>query len=179
MGRCRSHESMEYREKIMEALCANKRIVNLLTPESYRENGEVIHPAKLQYKFIMPCQLVEGTLTEKGRYLGFDLSIYPNKTNIVYKSLQLDFFILCENDPTILRFMDPDIPNHYRLWHDLVICELDEMFCGENYVDVGVGRWQFVANIPKTINYQRELPYIERIFSVKIDDWIDGEIYGK
>ncbi len=177
MGRCRSHESMEYREAIMNALCENERIVRLMNPQKCRDKGELVRPQELPYKYIMPYELIPGTLTETGRYLSFDLSIYPNGYNTTYKNLQVDFFLLAHD--SILTCPDLDMPGRERFWADLVICELDEMFCGDNPVNIGVGKFEFVSNVPKVINYARELPFLERVFSIIVYDFMDGKKYGK
>lgn len=177
MGRCRSHESMEYREIIMNELCSNDRIVRLINPAKYYDKETLIKPQKLPYKYIMPYELIPGTQTEAGRYLSFDISIYPNGYNTTYKNLQLDFFLLAHN--SMLTCPDLDMPGLTRFWADLMICELDEMFLGDHPVDIGVGKFEFLSNVPKVINYAREIPFLERIFSVIIYDFMDGKKYGK
>ena len=61
MGRARSHEFMEYVSVIMNAICENERLVELLTPDekleglSSEEKKEIFKKAKqyLPYKYLI------------------------------------------------------------------------------------------------------------------------------
>ena len=203
MGRARSHEFMEYVSVIMNAICENERLVELLTPDeqleglSIIEKKEVFKKAKqyLPYKYLLPYELVTSTLTERERFLGFEISATYDDRQKVYKDMTIDFFVVCHQE--LIKYPDLDMKGYYRRWYDLVVCELDEMFCGDNKEDVfnkdgklvkaksleqgeiGVGKMVLKSNEPYFVSYAREIPYKGRHVECRILDWYSGDKYGK
>ncbi len=174
MGRCRSHEFMEYRGRIMDSICTNERLIRLLTPDDF---NELISPSDLPYKFVFPYELITGTQTKKQRFIGFDISAKPNVFNHTFKDMVLDFFIIC--DENLIAYPDPDIKGYTRCWYDLVVCELEEMFLGDNPIDIGVGKFEFKSNEPYFVSYAREIPFKGRTWSIEVNEWMNGKKYGK
>ena len=180
MGRARSHEFMEYVSVIMNSICENERLVRLLTPET----EEVPKNPKqyLPYKYLLPYELVTKTLTERARFLGFEISASYDDRQKVYKDMTIDFFVISHQD--LIKYPDPDMPGYNRRWYDLVVCELDDMFCGdgENSFksgDLGIGKITMKSNQPYFVSYAREIPYKGRTISFKLDEWCNGKKYGK
>lgn len=202
MGRARSHEFMEYVSVIMNAICENERLVELLTPDeqleglSIKEKKEVFKKAKqyLPYKYLLPYELVTGTLTERARFLGFEISATYDDRQKIYKNITIDFFVISHQE--LIQYKDPDMKGYYRRWYDLVVCELDDMFCGDNKEikdengkliksesiklgEIGVGKMVLKSNEPYFVSYAREIPYKGRTIQMVIQDFQDGKKYGK
>lgn len=202
MGRARSHEFMEYVSVIMNAICENERLVELLTPDeqleglSIKEKKEVFKKAKqyLPYKYLLPYELVTGTLTERARFLGFEISATYDDRQKIYKNITIDFFVISHQE--LIQYKDPDMKGYYRRWYDLVVCELDDMFCGDNKEikdengrliksesiklgEIGVGKMILKSNEPYFVSYAREIPYKGRTVQMVIQDFQDGKKYGK
>lgn len=171
MGRCRSHEFMEYRMRVIDEICKNERLVRLLSPT------EDTLPSDLPYNIVYPYELVSGIATERKRALGFDISSSEYAKNPIYKELTLEFFVICHRDQ--IKYPDPDFPGHYRCWFDLVVCELDEMLCGDRAIDIGVGELKLTKNEPYFVSYAREIPYKGRTLEFTVKDFVKGEKYGK
>lgn len=202
MGRARSHEFMEYVSVIMNKICENERLVRLLTPDeklkglSEAEQREVLKKAKqyLPYDYVLPYELVTSTLTERERFLGFEISATYDEKQKVYKDMAIDFFVVCHQEK--IKYKDPDMKGYYRRWYDLVVCELDDMFCGDNKEtkdkdgklikteslplgEIGVGKMVLKTNEPYFVSYAREIPYKGRHLEFRILDWVKGDKYGK
>lgn len=190
MGRARSHEFMECVSTIMNAICENKRLVRLLTPDekleglSETEQEKVIKKAKqyLPYDYLLPYELVTTTLTERERFLGFEVSATYDEKQKVYKDMTIDFFVVCHQEK--IKYKDPDMKGYYRRWYDLVVCELDEMFCGDdknaiNINGIGVGKMKLVSNEPYFVSYAREIPYKGRTLTFSTQNWYNGRKYGR
>ena len=202
MGRARSHEFMEYVSVIMNAICENERLVELLTPDekleglSSEEKKEIFKKAKqyLPYKYLLPYELVTGTLTERARFLGFEISATYDDRQKIYKNMTIDFFVISHQE--LIQYKDPDMKGYYRRWYDLVVCELDDMFCGDNKEikdengklikseslklgEIGVGKIVLKSNEPYFVSYAREIPYKGRTIQMVVQDFQDGKKYGK
>ena len=202
MGRVRSHEFMEYVSVIMNAICENERLVELLTPDekleglSSEEKKEIFKKAKqyLPYKYLLPYELVTGTLTERARFLGFEISATYDDRQKIYKNMTIDFFVISHQE--LIQYKDPDMKGYYRRWYDLVVCELDDMFCGDNKEikdengkfikseslklgEIGVGKIVLKSNEPYFVSYAREIPYKGRTIQMVVQDFQDGKKYGK
>lgn len=190
MGRARSHEFMEYVSVIMNKICENERLVRLLTPDEKLEGlseaaqREVLKKAKqyLPYDYVLPYELVTSTLTERERFLGFEISATYDERQKVYKDMTIDFFAVCHQEK--IKYKDPDMKGYYRRWYDLVVCELDDMFCGNGEKaialgEIGVGKMILKTNEPYFVSYAREIPYKGRHLEFRILDWIKGDKYGK
>lgn len=180
MGRARSHEFMEYVSVIMNKICENERLVRLLTPD----DEEVPKNPKqyLPYKYVLPYELVTSTLTEQGRFLGFEISSAYDDRQKVYKDMTIDFFVICHRDK--IKYPDPDMKGYYRRWYDLVVCELDDMFCGDGdkaigIGEIGVGKMVMKSNEPYFVSYAREIPMKGRTIQMVVKDFYDGKKYGK
>lgn len=183
----RSYEIKELRRKIMNLICENETLVRLLVPEEKGKDGKWINPfddedfdptEELPYKYLMPYELVTGTLTEKGRYLGFDVSIIIDPKNHVFKDMTINFFVISEQ--TLIPYNEGIIDgsrNGYKsCWYDLVTCELDTMFSGTN--QLGVGKMELVQNDPYFVSYAREIPYKGRTLTFKVLDYTDATTHG-
>lgn len=193
MGRARSAEFMEYVSVIMNAICKNDRLVRLLTPD---EEEVPKNPKQyLPYKYLLPYELVTGTLTERARFLGFEISATYDDRQKVYKDMTIDFFVVSHQE--LINYPDPDMPGYYRRWYDLVVCELDDMFCSDNKEtrnvetgklikaeslksgEIGIDKMVMKTNEPYFVSYAREIPYKGRHLEFKLNDFVKGDKYGK
>lgn len=182
----RSYEIKEFRRKIMDLICENETLVRLLIPEK-KENGKWVNPfddedfdpsEELPYKYLMPYELVTGTLIEKGRYLGFDISTSVDPRNNVYKDMTINFFVISEQTlvPYNEGIIDKSRNGYKSCWYDLVTCELDTMFSGTN--KLGVGKMTLISNDPYFVSYAREIPYKGRTLTFKVLDYMDSTTHG-
>lgn len=185
MGWKRSHEIIEYKEKIINAICNNPKLVRLLAPDAISNIDDEDFDAfeTISYKYLLPYTFIPGTQTEVGRYLMFSPIFSSNNKNKTLKNMTITFTIICHN--SIIRYDDkklyPERKGHYSCWWDLVLCELDEIFCGEesDKLDFGVGKFEISYIKDADISYAREIPYIGIEVTIKNKDFTDGYSYGK
>lgn len=180
MGKSRSYEFMEYRSAIMNECCDmdnRNRLVRLITPDDIAMDDDYDPAEILPYKYLMPYKYIAGTQVEKERYLCFDISCEPSYGNTTYKNMIINFYIICHRD--IIKYPDLDMKGYFRCWYDLVTCELDEMLCGDNPLDIGIGKFELQVNEPYKIDYEREIPMVGRHLVFSNFDWTSGKHYGK
>ena len=159
MGKARSYEIIEYRNKILREICKSEELVKLLGCEN-EEYPEDIIP----YKWSYPHEFIPETITKTERYINFDVSATLDTHNNTYKDLTIYFFVLCHED--VVRYKG-------GLWYDRVVCELDEIFCENNIL--GVGRTYLVSNTP----YCPQQKFKGRLLKFVVKDFNNGLKYGK
>ncbi|MBQ0036425.1 MAG: hypothetical protein KBT35_05865 [Firmicutes bacterium] len=183
MARCRSYENIEYKEKILDAICSNEKLVRLLTPDNINIDEDFDPTEVLPFKYLMPYDLIVGTQTEVNRYISFDVKSSRDLRNKVLKNMTITFNIICHN--TLIKYNDflayKDRKGHYSCWWDWVICELDEMFCGERGIDLefGIGKFEIVNNEPYFVSYAREIPFSGRTLTIVCKEFTSLDKYGK
>lgn len=183
MGWKRSHEVIEYKEKIINSICNNPNLVRLLTPDSIDIDEDYDSLESLPYKYLLPYNYVPDTQTEVGRFLMFTPTFSSYNRNKTLKNMTITFTILSHN--SIIQYDDkrvyPERKGHHSCWWDLVLCELDEMFCGEDFekLDFGVGKFEITHIREAEISYAREIPYVGIEVTIKNKDFTDGFSYGK
>lgn len=161
MGKSRSYEIKEYRNKILIEICKSEKLVKLLGLEN-EEYPEDILP----YKYIFPHEYIPDTITETRRFINFEISASIDKMNNVFKELTIYFFILCHKE------VSRDSKNG-GMWYDTVACELDNIFCESDIL--GIGKTTLVCNDP----YKPDKEHIGRILIFKVKDFNNGLKYGK
>ncbi len=158
MGRGRSHEIIEYRNKIMNFLLTSEDIVSLMETTLDRAIDD------LSYKRIFPHERVPGTITDTNKYINFEISAVYDKENKVYKDLTVYFFIFCHM--AVERTTK-------GLWYDRVVEEIDEIFGDKNVL--GIGKMVLLQNVPYTPKEEFE----GRMITFKTKDFTNGSRYGK
>ncbi len=159
MGKARSYEIKEYRNKIFQEICKSKNLVKLLGCEN-EEYPEDIIP----YKWVYPHEFVPETITKTERFINFDISATIDAKNNTYKDLLIYFFVVCHED--VVRYKG-------ALWYDTVTCELDNIFCEKNVL--GVGNTYLISNVP----YCPRIKFKGRLLKFMVKDFNNGLKNGK
>ena len=159
MGKSRSYEIKEYRNKIFQAICKSKELVKLLGCEN-EEHPEDILP----YKWVFPHEFIPETITKTERYINFEISATLDSRNNTYKDLTIYFFVLCHEN--VVRYKG-------GLWYDSVVCELDNIFCENNIL--GVGKTYLISNVP----YFPQNKFKGRLLKFSVMDFNNGLKNGK
>ena len=163
MGKARSYEIIEYRNKIMTEICASEDIVKLLGCENEELPDEVI-----PYKWSFPHEYIPDTITQTDRFINFEISATIDSRNNVYKDLTIYFFVVCHEDA--IRYKEDGVT---YLWYDKATCELDNIFCEKNVL--GVGETVLVSNVP----YCPQQKFKGRLLKFIVKDFNNGLKYGK
>ena len=159
MGKARSYEIIEYRNKIMAQICMSKELVKLLGCED-EEYPEDILP----YKWVFPHEHIPETITKTERFLNFEISATLDTRNNVYKDLTIYFFVVCHEN--VIRYKG-------SLWYDKVTCELDNIFSEKNIL--GVGQTMLLSNKP----YCPQQKFKGRLLTFIVKDFNNGLKNGK
>lgn len=159
MGKARSYEIIEYRNKIFRAICMSDKLCKLLDC-SADENPEDVLP----WKRVYPLEFIPDTITETKKYVCFDIAAALDDRNNAYKDLSIYFFISCHQE--VIRYKG-------GLWCDEVVCELDNIFCENNIL--GVGRTYLLTNLP----YTPQDKFKGRVLKFTVKDFNNGLKYGK
>ena len=93
MGKAKSYEIIEYRRKIIDAICESPELVKLLGEEKAKDPEDAI-----LWKWVFPHEFIPETITETNRYINFEISATIDSKNNVYKDLTIYFFILSHQD---------------------------------------------------------------------------------
>ena len=82
MGKSRSYEIKEYRNKIMVEICKSEKLITLLglADEEYPEDV-------LPYKYVFPHEYIPDTITKTERFINFEIKATIDPRNNVYKDL--------------------------------------------------------------------------------------------
>lgn len=163
MGKARSYEIVEYRKKIMTAICKSKELIKLLGCENEKYPEDII-----PYKWSFPHEYIPDTITETDRFINFEISATLDSRNNVYKDLLIYFFVVCHEN--VIKYKDNGI--NY-LWYDKVTCELDNMFSEKNVF--GVGETNLISNTP----YCPQNKFKGRLLKFSVKDFYNGLKYGK
>lgn len=161
MGKSRSYEIKEYRQKIMMELCKSEKIIELfdLQDEEYPEDI-------IPYHYSYPHEYIPETITETRKFINFEISASIDMKNNVFKDLTILFFVLCH------KGVSRDFENG-GMWYDTAACELDNIFCEKNIL--GIGETILVYNQP----YKPSNEHIGRVLTFKVKDFNNGLKYGK
>jgi len=158
MGKGRSYEVIEFRNKITSAILKNKEIVELLGFDANTDVEEIL------YKRIFPHEYIPDTLKEATKYINFDIETTLDPFNNVFNNITIQFFLLAHDG--VLR-------TSKGLWYDRVACQLDDMFTESNLF--GVGKIMLVGN-------GRYVPTKDirgRVLTFTVKDFTNGKKYGK
>lgn len=163
MGKGRSYERIEYRKKILNALCTNDEIIKLLG-----ENEERYPEDTLPFSKIYPHEYIPETITKTKRFINFDFRTDLNGVNRVLKDMTIWFWVVCHQDVV------PYVENgELYLWYDKVVCALDELFSDNNIL--GIGKTWLVTTAP----YYPQQKFKGVVATFKVYDFYDGRKYGK
>lgn len=163
VGKSRSYEIIEYRKIIERQICTSTEIIKLLGCEN-EEYPEDIIPKK--YSF--PHEYIPGTQEKTKRFINYEISAIIDPRNNTFKDLTIYFFISCHED--IIKYEEK---GRTYLWYDLVVCELDNIFCEKNVL--GVGKTTLASNVP----YCPQQKYKGRLLKFVVKDFNNGLKYGK
>lgn len=174
MGKTRSYEIKEYRQKIMDILCESDRVCTLLGVDK----KEAYHLLPFHKSF--PHEWIPDVQTQTDRFINFEISATKNVINDVFKDITIYFFVVCHKD--IARWKD-DFNDEYDddivdLWYDEATCALDDIFNDKRTDDLGfgiVGTMELISNKP----YVPQEKYRGRILTFKVRDFENGKKYGK
>lgn len=163
IGKSRSYEIIEYRKLIERQICTSSEIIKLLGCEN-EEYPEDIIP----YKYSFPHEYIPGTQDKTNRFINYEISANIDSRNNTFKDLTIYFFISCHED--IIRYEEND---RTYLWYDLVVCELDNIFCENNVL--GIGKTNLINNNP----YCPQQKYKGRLLKFVVKDFNNGLKNGK
>lgn len=147
----------------MDQICRSKELIKLLG-EADVEYPEDIIP----YKWSHPHEYIPGTITETDRFINFELSASIDSRNNMYKDLTVYFYVVCHQDA--IQYKEK---GRTYLWYDKAVCELDNIFSGNNIL--GIGTTTLVSNIP----YFPQKEFKGRLLKFVVKDFNDGAKYGK
>lgn len=161
MGKSRSYEIKEYRNKILTEICKSEKLVKLLGFED-EEYPEDILP----YKYIFPHEYVPDTITKTDRFINFEISATIDNRNNVFKDMTIYIFVVGHEDVVKDK-------KYGGLWYDTATCELDNIFCENNIL--GVGETTLVSNKP----YCPQQKFKGRLLTFVVKDFNNGLKNGK
>lgn len=156
MGKSRSYEVIEYRNKIISSLISSPKVLNLFDT-SYEDSASLI------YSKIFPYENIPEVITKQERCICFDLRTTLDNFNPTYNDITIWFFIFCHKDVT----RTPE-----GLWYDCMVCALDEIFGGKNIL--GVGTTELKQNTPYVPNTE----FKGRMLTFVVKDFTDGKKNG-
>lgn len=162
MGRARSHEIINYRNKIMDNICKSKELIKLLGCEDERHPEDVI-----PYNKSFPHEFIPEVITGTERFVNYEISATLDSKNNVYKDLTIYFFVMCHEEA--IKYYEN---GRAFLWYDKVTCELDEIFCDGNWL--GVGETRLISNNPYTPHQK----FKGRLLKFVVKDFNNGKRYG-
>ena len=163
MGKARSYEIIEYRKKIMDEICQSPELVKLLGCENEEYPEDVI-----PYNFSFPHEYIPETINETKRFINYEISATIDPRNNVFKDLTVYFFVLCHED--VIQYKEKE---RTYLWHDKVVCELDNIFSEKNIL--GIDEMMLVSNVP----YCPQQKFKGRLLKFVVKDFNNGLKYGK
>lgn len=161
MGKSRSYEVKEYRNKIFVEICKSEKLIQLLglANEEYPEDI-------LPYKYVFPHEYIPETITKTDRFINFEISATIDSQNNVFKDMTIYIFVVGHED--VVRDKD-----YGGLWYDTATCELDNIFCENNIL--GVGKTTLVSNKP----YCPQQKFKGRLLTFIVKDFNNGLKNGK
>lgn len=163
MGKSRSYEIIEYRNKIFNEICKSKELVKLLGCEGQKDLDLLI-----PYKYSYPHEFIPETIKKTERYINFEISATIDPRNNVFKDLIIYFFVMCHED--VIQYEDN---SRKYLWYDKATCELDNLFCEKNVL--GIGKTFLTSNVP----YSPQNKFKGRLLKFEVKDFNNGLKYGK
>lgn len=163
MGKSRSYEIIEYRNKIMMEICKSEELVKLLGCEKEEYPEDVI-----PWKWSFPHEYIPGVITKTDRFINYEINATLDERNNVYKDLSIYFYVVCHQD--VIRYKEK---GKTYLWYDKVACVLDNIFCEKNIL--GVGETKLLYNRP----YFPKQEFKGRLLAFQVKDFNNGLKYGK
>lgn len=163
MGKARSYEIIEYRNKIMAQICMSKELVKLLgcADEEYPEDI-------IPYKWSFPHEYIPDTIAATDRFINYEISATIDTRNNVFKDLTVYFFVVCHED--VIQYKEK---GRKYLWYDKAVCELDNIFSEKNIL--GIGEMMLMSNVP----YCPQQKFKGRLLKFVVKDFNNGLKYGK
>ena len=122
-------EIPKYRDVIIQQICNNKTIIDLLRPDEQSN----IKPEDMIYKYIYPYDHIVDKTTEVGTYLCFDVES-PRIVNRAFVDLRICFWIITH---------DRKIVTPKGLRSDLLCSEIDKVVNGSK--DFGLGSVELMS----------------------------------
>ncbi|MCF0131199.1 MAG: hypothetical protein HUJ71_05700 [Pseudobutyrivibrio sp.] len=171
----RSEEVKEYRRIILDKICHDDMLIDLLcTKEELKETPEEERYKLIPYKHCFPHDYTP--IDESGnflinRYLNFEIQETVNKYNPTLKDVEVYFFAVCHQ--TQIKMSTTDL----TCWYDEVACIIDDLFGDSNFL--GIGKLELVSNEPYRMSYANQIPYKGRTLIFAVKDFTDGKKYGK
>lgn len=161
MGKSRSYEVKEFRNKILVEICKSEKLITLLglINEEYPEDI-------LPYKYVFPHEYVPDTITKTDRFINFEISATIDNRNNVFKDMTIYIFVVGHEDVVKDK-------KYGGLWYDTATCELDNIFCENNIL--GVGETTLVSNKP----YCPQQKFKGRLLTFVVKDFNNGLKNGK
>lgn len=175
MGRMRSEEVKEFRKTILDKICNDDMLIDLLcSKEELKGVDEDERGALLPYNHVFPHDYTpvdeSGTFLIN-RYLNFEIQETINRRNPTFKDVQVYFFAVCHQ--TLIRMSKDDL----TCWYDEVACAIDDIFGDSDFM--GVGKLTLESNEPYHMSYANQIPYKGRTLVYAVKDYTDGKKYGK
>lgn len=164
MGKARSYEIIEYRNKIINAIVSSPELVKLLGEEKAEYPEDTI-----PWKWVFPHQFIPETITKTERYINFEISAKMDSKNNVYKDLTIYFYVFCHQD--VIKYKDK---GSTCLWYDKAVCELDNIFNEHDIIGIG-GTLYLDDNVP----YYPQNVFRGRMLKFVVKDFNNGLKYGK
>lgn len=132
IGNIRSHEVMEYKDKIMNEIRGSGELRKLLGCED---------EASIPYRYSFPHEYIPETSTGTERYINFDIGTAVDPANNTFRNVTVYFYILSHEAAAIY-----EEGGQTFLWFDRAACELEQILCGKNIL--GIGRTVLSSNEP-------------------------------
>ena len=164
MGKARSYEIIEYREKIMNIVINSPEIIKLFGFDDEDEAKSTI-----PYHYMFPHEYIPDVVESTHRFINFEIGANIDSKNHTFKDLTIYFYIFCHQD--VVNYKDQ---GRKYLWYDRVVCVLDDIFNENDKIGIG-GKMDLVSNIP----YYPEKKFKGRLLKFVVKDFYNGLKYGK
>lgn len=123
IGKPRSYEVIEYKNKIINEICSSEELRKLLGCEE-EEN--------IPYRYSFPHEYIPEAFTGSERYINFDIGTAVDPANNTFRNITVYFYILSHE--AAARYEEN---GQTCLWYDRAACELEQILCGKNILGVG------------------------------------------
>lgn len=141
-------EITSYKNQLMQAICTNENIFNLLKIEG----DDALTMRDMPYERVFPYAHVPDTNEEAKAFVCFDL-IVPRVWSNVIKEVEIDLFVMSHQ--AIMR-----MPDGQGIRIDLIATELDKMLNGSRAYGVSTVDLTYLGNfIPINGYYGHEIRY--------------------
>lgn len=154
MANIKSYEIIEYRRKIKDIL---------LDSDLLFEEMDVRSKSDMWLNNVFPYERIPSTVSKSDKYICYEIKSTKDRANPTYKNITIYFFI--STDVNNLDDLD--------LWHDRIVCILDELFTEKSML--GVTNIELIDNVP----YSPIKEYAGRMVVFSFKDFMDGKKNGK